>query len=72
MSVEDTIIIGTREETQLCILPSSSSLTAMLSLSEKALLSRTVFSFSDLTFSFILFPFLSFSFLFISFFSFFM
>ena len=72
MSAEDTILIGTREETQLSNLPSSLSLTAMLSLKEKALLSRTVFSFSDLTFSFILFPFLSFSFLFISFFSFFM
>jgi len=59
MSAEDTTIIGTQERTQLCTLFSFSSLTAMLFLSEKVLLSRTAFSFSNLTpcilFYFILF-----------------
>ena len=45
MSAEDTTIIGTQEETQLHILPSSLSWAAMLSLSEKVLLSQTVFIF---------------------------
>ena len=39
ISVENTTIIRIQEETQLYILLSSSSLTAMLSLSEKVLLS---------------------------------
>jgi len=49
MSAEDTTIIGTQERTQLCTLLSFLSLTAMLFLSEKVLLSRTDFSFSNLT-----------------------
>ena len=68
MSTEDTTIIGTQEGTQLHTLPSFLNLTAMLSLSEKVLLSQTAFSFSDLTLSFILFSFLFSSFLFFSFF----
>jgi len=39
MSAKDTTIIGIQEGTQLCTLLSLLSLTAMLSLSEKVLLS---------------------------------